>query len=152
MSTLRKLVEEASAIVDVLFEPEGQMLAYFLAVTPSDERVLIACPMVGPNEERAFRVGFPKHMKAAGHKQWVFFCEAWTAAYQSDEPLAAIVPKERPDRMEVVTFTAEDAATDERLNASRQIYRDRPEGQGRLLPLVFAMNPTAYIIDDRRQA
>lgn len=152
MSELRKLLDEASSIAGTLFKPDGQMMAHILTVDRADKRVLIACPMANADEERAFRIGVPRRLRTAGHSRWVFFSEAWSAEYPAGQSPQVNLPAHRPDRMEVVTFAATEAATGEQLMASRQIYRAWPAGPGRLLPLVLNRKPSEFVMDERRAA
>jgi hypothetical protein len=61
-------------------------------------------------------------------------------------------PKERLERIEIITFAAEDAATGHRLVALRQIYRPSPEAPGRLLPLIFPKAPSRFVIASEKSA
>jgi hypothetical protein len=149
---LQRLIEDASGMVDTFFEPEGQMMAHILSIDAAGERVLMACQMADATEERMFRIGVPMRLKAAGHRRWVFFTEAWTASYGAEQSPLATPPKERCDRMEVVTFAAEDGQTGERAMASRQIYREREGAPGRLMPLVFSRGRSGFVIDPRAEA
>lgn len=146
MKTLRELVEEASTITDALFEPRGQMLAHILAIDRVGKRLLLASPMSDAQEEIWFRVTTPETLRRDGCQRWCFFTEAWMANYAAGSSPTEQPPKEHPDRLEVVTFAAEEAATGERLGASRQIYRATPEAPGRLLPLVFPTLKSAFVI------
>lgn len=151
MSELRKLIEQASTIVDTVFEPHGQMFAHIVAVQRNGNLALIACPMSNADEERAFRVALPQTLRLTGFRRWCFFSEAWFAEYDSGADPRKELPADRPDRMEVVTFAAEDGGTGEQMRATRQIWRAGPEGPGRLLPLVFPKGAVKYVIGEQPQ-
>lgn len=146
---LRTLIEEASGVVDVLFKPTDQMMAHIISIDREGKRILVACPMADAAEERAFCIGLPRRLRAAGHQRWVFFCEAWAAGYSPGQSMLAQPPKVRADRMEIVTFNAESQRGD-RVMAERQIYRPAPDAPGRLMPLVFRTEPAGYVIAEGR--
>lgn len=146
MNELKSLIETASKIVDTTFEPEGQMIAHIFAIDASGRNVLIACPtMADAREEAAFRVGIPAALRMAKFQRWVFFAEAWLASYGADESPAQDLPEHRADRLEVITFAAENLAG-ERMMASRQIYRAQPGNPGRLMPLVFVSQKAGFVM------
>lgn len=130
---LRALVDQASAVVDSLYRPENELQPTILAETWDGRVVAIgAASMANTAEETAFRVGLPQVLRRAGFRRWVFFSEAWMAAYAAGEP-ATTLPKDRPEHVEVVAFHAEDRDGNQ-ASASRQLA-----GEGerrRLLPLV----------------
>ena len=148
---LRALIEEASGLVDAMFDPEVQMMAYILSVLPDGKKAIMSCPIAGPSEERAFRILMPLKLGTWGHSRWVFFTEAWAASYDAGESPRAVYPKARPDRREIVTFAAQDAASGQRMVADREIVRNA-RGTGRLLPLAFRTHQIGFVIDDREQA
>lgn len=149
-NTLRAFVEKASGLADCFFNPDGQMLAHFIAERLDHKITLIASTMSGPDEERMFRLGMPLKLRHEGFVRWCFFTEAWTAPSAGSGPgqEGYIFPADRPDRMEVVIFAAEEAATGEKVAASRQISRG-PDGRGKLLPLVFAQESVGFVVDDK---
>jgi hypothetical protein len=137
---LRRLIHNASKVVETLFEPRGQMRAYFLVERSDHTNALMVAAQFGnAEEEAAFRVGVPHQLRRAGFWRWCFFTEAWTAPTVA----GGVLPAQHAERMEIVCFAAE-ALNGERLFASRQILR--LEGQdAKLLPLVFPENPTAFV-------
>ncbi len=145
MNELKSLIGSASEIVDVTFEPEGQMMAHILAIDANGKQALMTSPMANVEEERMFRIGVPLRLRAAKFQRWVFFTEAWVASYGPGESPRQELPERRADRLEVVTFAAENLA-DQRMMASRQIYRDQPGMPGRLMPLVFVTQPAAFVM------
>lgn len=145
MNELKSLIETASEIVETTFEPEGQMIAHILAIEANVKQVLMACPMANAYEETVFRIGIPKTLRAAKFQRWVFFSEAWLASYAPDESPQRELPERRADRLEVITFAAEDLAG-ERMMASRQIYRAQPGNAGRLMPLVFVTQKAGFVM------
>ncbi|MCC6172100.1 MAG: hypothetical protein IT481_08730 [Gammaproteobacteria bacterium] len=147
---LRTLLDQESAYAESLFDPDNQMMAHIVSVDADGKVTVAACPMSNPAEERLFRIGYPLMLKRQGAQRWCFFSEAWCASYErTDAPPGVTPPKERPDRMEVVAFAAQDAAG-RRLSATRQIFRG--DGPARLLPLVLPDAPTRFVIDERARA
>jgi hypothetical protein len=132
---LREFVILVSDLVDHLFSPPRQLMAHFLIERPDGQRSLLACPMSDASEETAFRLGVPSMLRrSSAAARWCFFCEAWSAAYGPGENAWLDLPKERPTRIEVVTFHAE-TLSGAQLTATRQIFRNGDHA--RLLPLVF---------------
>jgi hypothetical protein len=146
---LRAFVQHASEAAEVFFRPDGQMLAYFLAENREGKHTIIAYQIHNGNEEITFRKLVPIKLREEEFVRWCFFTEAWIASYEPGQSPVAIMPKERSDRMEVVTFFAEVAATGETLFAHRQIYRDG-SAPAKLMPLVFARERTAFVVDQQK--
>lgn len=145
MNDLRNLIATASEIVETTFEPEGQMMAHILAIDAHGKQVIMTSPMANAVEETVFRIGMPNALRAAKFQRWVFFSEAWLASYEPDESPARDLPEHRADRLEVITFAAENLAG-ERMMASRQIYRAQPGNPGRLMPLVFVNQKAGFVM------
>lgn len=147
---LRDLLADASTMAEAMFDPTDEMMAHIIAVHPDGKRDLIACPMTNATEERLFRIGIPKRLRQEGALRWCFFCEAWTASYEAGANMQTVPPKERADRMEVVTFLAEEPASDRKMQAHRQIFRGTTPA--RLLPLVISTGRSGYVIAEQKAA
>jgi hypothetical protein len=140
MTDLRAFIEEVSEIVsDIYFKPDDEMMAHIWAEDRKGEMTMFACPMF-PGDEIMFRVGIPAKLRRERWRRWCFFAEAWMTPNLRPGEL----PAQRPDRMEVVTFAAEDA-TGATLMASRQILR-LPGLPAKLLPLVFKQTPSCFVM------
>jgi hypothetical protein len=100
-------------------------------------------------EERLFRIGVLERLRAANFRCWVFVTEAWASSCGPGQSPRERLPIERDDRMDVVTFAAAEGATQQRMMASRQIYRASPGAPGRLMPLVVTTGPSEFVIDER---
>lgn len=151
IAVLHELIEQASTLVDTLFDPNGQMFAHILAISADGRRILMTCPMVNAEEETMFRMQTPQLLRVAGFQRWCFFSEAWSAEYRTDADPQRQLPADRPDRMEVVTFAAEQQGTSEVLVAVRQIYRS-PDAPARLMPLVFRQQSKFVVAEQHRKA
>jgi len=149
---LRAFLVQCSGQAEALFKPEPDsgpdgsptMLAHIVAEGTDGKISVYVCPM-GPDDELMFRVGIPRKLRAEGrHRHWCFFSEAWAA--EGTVGKRSPMPKDHPERMEVVSFLAENAAGDV-LAARRQIYRSagRP---ARLLPLVFTTERTRFVMEE----
>ena len=141
MTDLRPFIEKTSELAEALFNPDGQMLAYVHAAH-AGKTFLFVCPM-GPEDEQPFRLGIPARLKSIGCERWCFFTEAWAAEYVVADGVQTL-PRDRADRMELVTFCAE-ARDGTTLAASRQILR-LPGAPAKLMPLVFAQRPPRYVM------
>jgi hypothetical protein len=148
MSDLHAFLNTASNFADILFKPgapDDPMLAHIYAEARDGKTTMFTCPtMDGGEGEIMFRVGIPAMLRRERWRRWCFFAEAW-AAEGTARQLAVMPPKQRPDRMEVVTFAAEDGRTGKTLTASRQIFRT-PGQPAKLLPLVFKQIPTRFMM------
>jgi hypothetical protein len=147
MADLHAFINTTSNFVELFFKPDDQMFAHIYAEARDGKTTMFACPMADANEERMFRLGIPAKLRRERYRRWCFFCEAWTAEYTAGRHV--ILPEQRADRMEIVTFAAEDGTTGEKLMASRQIFR-APGQPAKLLPLVFRQMTGQFVMAEGR--
>lgn len=126
---LREFLDHTSALAETFWDTDGSQLAYYVAEDTEGLFSVFACMMSGAEEETAFRKVLPQLLRGKGYVRWCFFTEAWCA------PDNGVLPKDNPNRTEVVVFAAEEARTGQRMGATRQIVR-ADDGKLRLLPLV----------------
>lgn len=145
MSTLREFVEKASAKIEEVFNAKGEVRPMYHFVIGAEDVVLPAPPT---NKDEAVAI-MREIFRQTGTHRYVFIDEAWLAT-ETGPPGATIAdmrermktmtpPSERPDRIEVVIFMAEDA-TEGYFTARRKITRDA-DGKGTLGPLECDKQP-----------
>ena len=140
MTSLRRLIEQASGYAETLFDPDDVMFPHFVAEDATGG-ITVAAIAAGSRDLDRMRAGMAQRFALDRYRRWVFFAESWLVEYDGGRPTCE--PCQHPERIEVVQFDALDIGSGRRLRGSRQILRQ--DGTARLMPMVFRNVPVVDV-------
>lgn len=115
---LRAMIEEASLEVEAAFAVTGCVTATWL-IDAAGRRGAVPAPPVDKDwAAEIVRLA----LKALDADRYCFIDEAWTVVLPPDADPHAVLPRDHPDRKEIVMFSAEDH--ERNITGFRRIIRD----------------------------